>query len=107
MLAHEADDQLALDHEADDQLALDHEADDQLALDHEADDQLALDHEAAFQAGFVAAYEAQPVASKLFDPVFASVRTNPLRPAFGFASPSAARAAGTFTMPVPSAPTDL
>jgi hypothetical protein len=46
ILAHDADDQLALDQEADDQLALDQEALDQDALDHDADDQLALDQDA-------------------------------------------------------------
>ena len=112
MLAQEADDQLALDQEALDQLALDQEADDQLALDqealdHEADDQLALDQEAWFQVGSVAAVEAQAAASKLLSLVTASVTTNRLSPAFGFARPSAAMAATTLAVPTPSAPSEL
>ena len=112
MLAQEADDQEALDQEADDQLALlqdalDQEVDDQDAELQEADDQLALLHEAWFQAGSLVAVAAQLSALKLFSLVKGSVTTNLLRPAFGFAVPSAAIAPGMSRMPTPSAPPAL
>jgi len=104
--------QLALDQEALDQEALLQEADDQLALDQEAldqeaDDQLALDQEAAFHVESAAAADAQPVESKLFSFVAGSVTTNLLRPAFGFAIPSAAMPAATLSVPTPRAPAEL
>ena len=83
-----------------------HEADDQLALDHEADDQLALDQEAASHPGSVAAVAAQPVESNTLNPVTGSVATKRSSPAFGSARPSAAIAAGMFNVPTPSAPVE-
>jgi hypothetical protein len=109
LFAHEAEFQDALDQDALDHDALDQEALLQEALDQDAElqdalDQDALDHEALFHEAFADAESNHAGPSKLLSPVWESVETNWLRPAFGLALPLAATAAGPLTMPTPSGP---
>jgi len=101
---HEALDQDALDHEALDQDAELQEALDQDAELQEALDQDALDQEALFHEAFADAVSNHAVPSKVLRPVWESVVTNWLSPAFGLALPLAATAEGPLTTPTPIGP---